>query len=166
MALSRREIILGGVACFAGGLGSTAHVCAGSPALAALGSSQLIYLSPVQANGEASTCQGEVWYVYHEKEVYVVTQADAWRVRAIERGLTRAKIWIGEFGPWRRANGKYKSAPYLELEGQLENNPKVHEELLPHFGTKYVGEWNRWGPRFRKGLANGSRSLLRYRVAG
>ena len=95
-----------------------------------------------------------------------MTQADAWRVEAIKKGLVRAKVWVGEFGQWRRAKGKYKSAPYLELEGELENNPLVHEELLPYFGAKYAAEWDRWGPRFRKGLANGSRSLLRYKIAG
>ena len=166
MALSRRKILLGGTACFVAGLGFADRIRAESPALAALARSQLIYLSPMRANGEASTCQGEVWYVYHEQEVYVVTQADAWRARAIEKGLTLAKVWIGEFGPWRRANGKYKSAPYLELNGRLEKNRKTHEALLPHFGAKYAGEWGRWGPRFRKGLADGSRSLLRYKVSG
>jgi hypothetical protein len=165
MALTRRKILLGGSACFAAGLVSSIRVYAESPAIAALGRSQLIYLSPVLTSGEASTCHGEVWYIYHGDKVYVVTQADAWRVEAIKKGLVRAKVWVGEFGQWRRAKGKYKSAPYLELEGELENNPSVHEELLPYFGAKYAAEWDRWGPRFRKGLANGSRSLLRYKIA-
>ena len=34
---------------------------------------------------------------------------------------------------------------------------------LEAFGAKYADEWGSWGPRFRDGLADGSRVLLRYR---
>ena len=52
MALTRRKILLGGSACFAAGLGFSIRVCAESPAIAALGRSELIYLSPVQTKSQ------------------------------------------------------------------------------------------------------------------
>lgn len=138
---------------------------AASPARAALDKSNLIYLTPVLSNGKESRCHGEVWFVHHNNEVYVVTQAKAWRAEAIRQGLTQAKIWIGEFGVWTRSDDKFRSAPYLEISGALESDAAVHANLLTQFGTKYASEWSSWGPRFKKGLADGSRVMLRYQVS-
>ena len=133
-----------------------------SPAVAALDKSALIYLTPILSNGDESTCHGEVWFVHHNKEIFVVTQQDAWRAQAVRQGLNTAAIWIGEFGVWKSAKNKYRSAPYLRISGQLETNAEVHADILEKFGKKYADEWGSWGPRFRKGLADGSRVMLRY----
>ena len=91
-----------------------------------------------------------------------MTSSPSTRVGTSRRGFTRAKIWIGEFGPWKGADNRYRSAPYLEIEGRLEADRAVHEALLPKFGAKYAAEWGTWGPRFRDGLAGGGRVMLRY----
>lgn len=163
MTLDRRRFLTGSAALLLTALGLPRFVHADSPATAALDKSQLIYLSPILTDGRESTCHGEVWFVHHDGEVYVCTQADAWRAQALRRGLTRAKVWIGEFGVWTRAGDRYRSAPYLELDGRLETDATVHAAVLAVFGSKYVAEWDSWGPRFRDGLADGSRVLLRYR---
>ena len=36
---------------------------------------------------------------------------------------------------------------------------------LESFGVKYPSQWSSWGPRFSKGLADGSRVMIRYRPA-
>ena len=133
-----------------------------SPAVAALDKSALIYLTPIKSDGQESACHGEVWFIHHEKEIFVVTQHDAWRAQAVRQGLNTAAIWIGEFGVWKSAKNKYRSAPYLRISGQLETDAKLHATVLEQFGKKYADEWGSWGPRFRKGLANGSRVMLRY----
>ncbi|MGR8947121.1 MAG: hypothetical protein ACU84Q_03680 [Gammaproteobacteria bacterium] len=133
-----------------------------SPAIAALDKSALIYLTPILANGNESACHGEVWFVHHDGEIYVVTQTDAWRAQAIRKGLATAAIWIGEFGVWKRAKNKFRSAPYLRIKGSLETDSAVHAAVLEKFGAKYANEWSSWGPRFRDGLAEGSRVMLRY----
>ena len=168
MYLPRRRFLGAGVALvFAVAAGPRRlRAEAPTPAIAALGRSQLIYLSPVLTDGRESTCHGEVWFVQHAEHIFVCTQAAAWRAEAVRRGLTRAKVWIGEFGVWKRAGERYRSAPYLELEGRLETDPAVHAAVLPVFGAKYAAEWSSWGPRFRDGLADGSRVLLRYRPVG
>lgn len=165
MAINRRQLLGGAAALFCAGFGGTRPVMAAtSPAVAFLDKSQLIYLSPLRADGSESKCHGEVWFVHHGEEVYVVTRSDAWRAEAVRRGLRRAACWIGEFGVWTRAKDRYRSAPYLVLEGRFEEDRGAQQGILDIYGNKYADEWGTWGPRFHEGLAQGSRVMLRYRV--
>ena len=166
MGINRRQILSAGAALLVSGwnLPQLARA-AESAAVVALDKSRLIYLTPVVSGGKASKCHGEVWFVHHKSEVFVSTQTSAWRAEAIRRGFSSAKIWIGEFGVWKRAENRYLSAPFLRLEGKLETDAALNEEVLTQFGKKYSKEWSSWGPRFRDGLADGSRVMLRYRVA-
>ncbi|MEM7001053.1 MAG: hypothetical protein AAF529_09710 [Pseudomonadota bacterium] len=127
--------------------------------------SPLIYLSPVKSDGNLSRCQAEVWYVGHEDNFYVVTDASAWRARAVGNGLTKARVWVGDVGMWRRSNGKYLKLPSMITNASLVNDALAHAELLAQFGTKYSAEWGTWGPRFKNGLADGSRVMLKYSPA-
>lgn len=166
MTVNRRQALTGGAALFvAAWANPRAGFAADSPAVAALDKSSLIYLTPVVSKGRESACHGEVWFVHLEREIYVVTQSDAWRAEAVRRGFARAKIWIGEFGSWKSAKDRYRSAPYLEIDGKLETDNAVHSAVLAEFGRKYTNEWSSWEPRFRDGLADGSRVLLRYQIA-
>ena len=166
MAMHRRKALATTGALLVGGWYALQSAqAAGSPAIGFLDKSALIYLSPLRSDGGESRCHGEVWFIHHESEVYVVTRSDAWRAEALRRGLSRAAIWIGEFGPWKKAKDTYRSAPYLTLEGRLEPDTGVHATILSKFGEKYASEWGTWGPRFHDGLADGSRVLLRYGVA-
>lgn len=162
MNLTRRQLMLGAGALVLAGHRVPAVFADSSPAVAALDRSALIYLTPVVSGGAESACKAEVWFVHHEGAIYVVTQADAWRAEALRRGFNRARIWIGEFGPWKSAGNRYRSAPYLEITGGVESDSAVHGAMLPLFGKKYASEWGTWGPRFRDGLASGKRVMLRY----
>ena len=124
--------------------------------------SHLIYLSPLKSDGSLSRCQAEVWYVQSEEDMYVVTDSSAWRAQAPTRGLTRTQVWVGDVGVWSRSGGKYKDLPSVTAEAQLVADPVAHARLLERFGTKYSSEWGTWGPRFKNGLADGSRVMLRY----
>ncbi len=166
MSINRRQAIGGTAAVILAGLSNSRIALAGdSPAVAFLDKSALIYLTPLLSKGQESTCKGEVWFVHDNNEIFVVTQADAWRAEAVRRGHSRASIWIGEFGPWKKAKDNYRSAPHLTLEGRLEDKASVHEEVLAIYAKKYADEWGSWGPRFNKGLADGSRVMLRYKVS-
>ncbi|MCY4656756.1 MAG: hypothetical protein OXC80_08065 [Gammaproteobacteria bacterium] len=127
-----------------------------------LGSSRLIYLTPLKSDGTESTCQGEVWYVYHNNAIYVNTQMEAWRANAIKKGLTGARIWVGDVGMWKRAEGAYKDLPRLHGTGSVVSDSAEWESVYPAFGEKYSDEWPTWGPRFKNGLEDGSRILLKY----
>ena len=161
MTMNRRQALASTAAIALVGWGHARIAVADSPAVSFLDKSNLIYLSPLLADGRESTCHGEVWFVNDGAKIFVVTKADAWRAEALRRGLTAA-IWIGEFGVWTSAKEKYRSAPYLVAAGQLETDPALHARILKLFGSKYANEWGKWGPRFRDGLADGSRVMLCY----
>jgi hypothetical protein len=133
---------------------------------AALAKSPLIYLSPVRSDGAESSCHGEVWFVEDGGELLVVTASDRWRALAVGRGLDRARIWVGDFGQWKRSGGRFKTGPTFLAQARFEAESSVIETALAAFGAKYPEEWGKWEPRFRKGLADGSRVLIRYRPSG
>ncbi len=165
MKLQRRQFVMHGAALLLGGLGAARAVMAdAAAATAGLASSRVIYLTPLRSDGTESSCQSEIWYVLHNGEIFVSTRMDAWRTQAIKKGLTKTRIWVGDFGVWTSAKEKYRAAPSLMLNGKLETDPALRAQVLEVFGKKYADEWVKWGPRFRDGLADGSRSLLRYQI--
>lgn len=134
----------------------------------ALGSSPLLYLSPLRRDGTESRCHAEVWFAGAGADAWVVTSAEAWRARSIGMGLTRARLWVGDHGRWD-ASGKtqaFRALPTFLAEARRETTQAAHDHALVLFGTKYTREWSSWGPRFKKGLAEGSRVLIRYRAIG
>jgi hypothetical protein len=128
----------------------------------ALASSPLVYVSPLKRDGTESTCHGEVWFVQDGRDVLVVTAHDRWRSRSVKRGLDRARLWVGDFGIWTRSGGRYRTAPSFVASVAFDGDAAARERALGAFGEKYPDEWDKWGPRFRGGLADGSRVLLRY----
>ena len=131
----------------------------------ALAESDLIYLTPLHADGRESTCQAEIWFVADGRDAYVVTASDAWRARAVKNGLTRARVWVGDVGVWSRSGGAYRELPSMETDVALITDAAEHARVLGLFGDKYSMEWVIWGRRFRNGLADGSRVMLRYQPA-
>ncbi len=129
---------------------------------ASMAESWLIYLTPLQTNGAESRCQAEIWFMLQDGALYVVTSTDAWRTQAILRGLDRARIWVGNVGNWRRANGRYRNLPVVDATASVESDATRREQVLVAMGDKYAEEWSVWGPRFRNSLADGSRVMLKY----
>ncbi len=125
--------------------------------------SDLIYLTPIQSDGSESRCQAEVWFVGDGGDLYVVTDSKTWRASAPRLGLDRARVWVGDLGVWGDTNGRYRTLPQLETVVSYERAADVQERVLDSFGDKYPVQWIAWGPRWRAGLADGSRVMLRYR---
>lgn len=159
--IRRRTLIVGAVA--APAVVMAARVLA--DASTALATSKLVYLTPLKSNGEESRCKAEIWFAYHGGDVFVVTQADAWRAQAIRQGLTRARLWVGEFGVWSSADDAFRQAPELMASASLVADSEQQQPVLEAMGGKYAEDgWNTWGQRFRDGLANGERVMLRYAI--
>ena len=130
---------------------------------AALGSSKLVYLTPLKSNGEESRCKAEIWFAFEGGDIFVVTPPEAWRAQAVRQGLTRARMWVGEFGIWTNADGAFRQAPEIMTRASLETDPSVQARVLDNMGAKYADDgWQRWGPRFKEGLADGGRVMIRY----
>lgn len=131
----------------------------------AIAGSPLIYLSPIRSDGKLSACQAEVWFGSDAGELFVVTAETGWKAQAVKRGLDKARIWVGDFGPWKSSSERYKSAPNFMASAAFVANDdsETIERVLAVMGKKYPKEWGKWEPRFRTGLSDKSRVMLRYR---
>ncbi len=128
----------------------------------AVESSDLIYITPIRSDGSESRCQAEVWFQAHDGALYVVTAAEAWRARAVSRGLDKARVWVGDVGVWTDSDGAYRKLPSMDMRASLVTDAQAQSAVLEKMGSKYTMGWLVWGPRFRDGLADGSRVMLRY----
>ena len=124
--------------------------------------SALIYITPLKPDGSESSCQAEVWFQQHDGAMYVVTSNKAWRSVAIGKGLSSARVWVGDVGQWKSADGKYKALPVVTTQAAIVGDKVVQAAVLAKMGAKYSAEWGTWGPRFNDGLVDGSRVMLRY----
>ena len=134
-----------------------------APAKAALAQSPLVYISPLQKGGTESRCHGEVWFFVDEGDVVIFTSKKSWKARALSLGRTRARIWVGDFGPVGRAGDRFREAPHFLTQAEVDSRPEAFERLMKSYGKRYSDEWAKWGPRFRKGYEDGTRELIRYR---
>jgi hypothetical protein len=125
--------------------------------------SPLVYVSPLRSAGEESRCHGEVWYFVDGEDVVIVTGAERWKARALDKGLDRARVWVGDLGRGRFKGERFREGPTFLARGSLEKDPTVFERLLAAFGRRYAEEWGKWESRFREGYAEGSRVVIRYR---
>jgi hypothetical protein len=132
----------------------------------ALDASPLVYVSPLRTNGSESRCHGEVWFFYDKGDVVICTDTDRWKSEAIAKGMDRARLWVGDFGPVKRSDDRYRSAPTLLAKAEFDRDRATFDRLLAAFAKKYPDEWSRWKPRFEGGYADGSRVLIRYKALG
>ncbi len=128
----------------------------------ALETSRLVYVSPLTAAGAESTCHGEVWYFADGGDAVLATSKDSFKARALRKGRDRARLWFGDFGTYRSWRDQLSGAPVCEANARLDPDPAVFERLLAAFAKKYPDEWEKWEPRFRAGVADGSRVVVRY----
>jgi hypothetical protein len=131
----------------------------------ALQTSGLVYVSPLRSDGSESTCHGEVWFGWIDGAVVINTSKQTWKARALERGLDRARIWVGDHGRWKRLLGRnqaFRQAPSFEARAERLKDEATLERLLAIYDRKYPDEIGKWRDRMRDGHADGSRILIRY----
>jgi len=132
---------------------------------AALADSEFAYVSPLLADGTESRCHGEVWYAWLDGAVVVITGSDRWKARALRRGLTSARVWLGSHGRWKQligTNEAFRMAPHFDAEVEASRDATLLERMLAVYETKYPAEIASWRDEMRGGFADGSRTLLRY----
>ena len=134
-------------------------------ALRALDDSAFVYVSPLRSDGSESSCHAEVWYGWLDGSVVMIVSRDSWKARALQRGLTRARIWVGDYGRVKRllgSNEAFRAGPHFEARGVAVQDGDLLDELLASYDRKYPDEIGRWRPRMRDGYRDGSRVLIRY----
>jgi hypothetical protein len=133
---------------------------------AALAKSGFVYVSPLRSDGEESTCHGEVWFGHLDGAVVLITATSTWKARALERGLDRARIWVGDHGRWKRMLGSnneaFREAPSFDAKAEVVVDDALLDRLLATYEEKYPEEIANWRDRMRSGYQDGSRVLIRY----
>jgi hypothetical protein len=136
------------------------------PTIDLLDDSPFVYVSPLKSNGMESTCHGELWFGWLDDAVVATVAADGWKATALARGLSRARIWVGDHGRWKgwlgSRNEAFRAAPRFDARGERVQDPDLLDRLLDLYERKYPDEIDRWREPMRAGNADGTRVLLRY----
>ncbi len=150
--------------------GATAGLASLAPALEkTLATSPFVYVSPLLANGAESTCHGEVWFGWIDGSVVLTTAATSWKARSLARGLTRARIWAGDYGRWKQLIGRneaFRSGPSFVARAARVQGESAIDDLLALYEKKYPAEIGKWRESMRAGQRDGSRVLIRYEPEG
>lgn len=128
-----------------------------------------VYVSPLTGDGKESTCHGEVWYGWLDGSVVIITSAKTWKAQALAKGLSGARIWVGDHGRWKRmvgSNEAFRKAPHFDATGRAVKDDALLERLLALYEKKYPDEIANWRDRMRSGYHDGSRVMIRYEPAG
>lgn len=164
--ISRRTVLMGGLALAAWPV--RAKAATGElprAAREALETSPYVYISPLRSDGQESRCHGEVWFAWLDGAVVTTTNHETWKARSLGRGLDKARLWVGDYGRWKKTvghNEAFRKGPSLLAEVRATTDTKLLDRLLTVYDAKYPEEIERWRDRMRKGVASGERLLLRY----
>ena len=130
--------------------------------------SPFVYISPLLANGQESTCHAELWFAWLDDSVVVTVSRDRWKASALAKGHDRARVWVGDHGVWKGWFGSrdeaFRKAPHFDAHVERINDPGAIERLLAVYEEKYPAEIANWRDGMRSGAADGSRVMLRYRL--
>jgi hypothetical protein len=122
-----------------------------APALQAeLTRSTYVYIATTRKDGSLGKA-AEIWFLYHNGAVYVASPPTAWRVRRIKAGRPQAKIAVGK-----------SDGPSFIATGAVVNEPEVSPILFETYAKKYPDGWPKFEGKFRSGLKDGSRVLIKY----
>jgi hypothetical protein len=131
-----------------------AHSASLSPELQkALDSSKYVYIQSTRKDGKLSK-PAEIWFMPYNGAVWVASPPTTYRVKRIQAGQIKAKIAVG------KADG-----PSFNAKGSIVKDPEVNKVLFEVFAKKYGSSWSSLEKKFRDGLADGSRVLIKYEPA-
>jgi len=116
----------------------------------ALEKSTYVYIASSRKDGSFGS-PAEIWFMYYRGAVWVASPRTTWRVRRILAGRPKARIAIGK-----------PDGPSFMATGAIVNDRTIHEEMFRTFERKYPGSWPKYEQRFRTGLTDGTRVLIRY----
>jgi len=135
---------------------------------ALLDTSPFVYISPLRKDGAESTCHGELWFAWLDGTVVINTRRGTWKAHALEKGLDRARIWVGDHGRWKSVlpggatSDAFRKAPSFDAKARFESDRTVNERLLALYDKKYGSDFGRWREDMQTGFFSGQRRLIRY----
>ena len=115
-----------------------------------LASSTYVYISTQRKDGSFGK-PAEIWYMWHEGAVWVGTPPTTWRVKRIKHHRPTAKIAVGK-----------PDGPSFDAVGSIVKDDKVAAKLFETYAKKYPDRWPGYEEKFRTGMKDGSRVLVKY----
>ena len=115
-----------------------------------LESSKYVYIQSARKDGSLGKA-AEIWFFPHKGAVWVCSPVTTHRVKRIQAGQAKAKVAIGK-----------PDGPSFSAKGSLVKDPEVNKVMFETFAKKYADEWSSYEKNFRDGLADGSRTLIKY----
>jgi hypothetical protein len=149
MHVARRSLVLLAVALAAVTRGALAADLPADVAQA-LANSRYVYIATERKAGGYGT-PAEIWFMWDRGAVWVASPPTTWRVKRIRARRPHARIAVGT-----------KEGPSFTATGSLVRDPAVYERLFTTYAKKYPDGWPQYESRFREGLKDGSRVLIRY----
>ena len=115
-----------------------------------LASSTYVYISTQRKDGSFGK-PAEIWYMWHDGAVWVGTPPTTWRVKRITHHRPNAKIAVGK-----------PDGPSFDAVGSVVKDDKVAAKLFETYAKKYPDRWPGYEEKFRTGMKEGSRVLVKY----
>jgi len=116
----------------------------------ALDSAKYVYIQSTRKDGKLGK-PAEIWFFRHNDAVWVCSPTTTHRVKRIKAGQTKAKIAIGK-----------PDGPSFNAKGSIVKDPEVNKVMFESFAKKYSDGWSSYEKQFKDGLADGSRTLVKY----
>jgi len=115
-----------------------------------LARSTYVYIATQRKDGMLGS-PAEIWFMWDQGAVWVASPPTTWRVKRIRHGRALAQIAVGT-----------RYGPAFTAKGALVRDPAAYERLCATYAKKYPDGWPKFEARFRDGLKDGSRVLVRY----
>ncbi|MBM4258341.1 MAG: hypothetical protein FJ147_20895 [Deltaproteobacteria bacterium] len=116
----------------------------------ALDSAKYAYIQSTRKDGKLGK-SAEIWFLHHQGAVWVCSPNTTHRVKRIQAGQTKAKVAIGK-----------PDGPSFNAKGLLVKDEAINKVMFEFFAKKYADGWSSYEKQFKDGLANGSRTLIKY----
>jgi hypothetical protein len=125
-----------------------------SETIRALETSPYVYIATQRKDGSFGS-PAEIWFMWDQGAVWMASPTTTWRVKRIQAGRTAARIAVGS-----------RSGPSFAARGAIVRDPAAYDRLYATFAKKYPDRWPGYETRFRDGLKDGTRVLMRYDPVG
>jgi hypothetical protein len=129
---------------------ASADVALAPEVVRALEQSPYVYIATERKDGSFSP-PAEIWFMWDQGAVWMASPVTSWRAKRIRAGRPKARIFVGK-----------RDGPMLTATGTFVRDPAAYDRLYATFAKKYPDGWSRYEAKFREGLKDGSRVLMRY----
>lgn len=129
---------------------AAADVTLAPEVIRALEQSPYVYVATQRKDGTFSP-PAEIWFMWDQGAIWMASPSTTWRAKRIRAGRGTARIFVGT-----------KEGPMITATGAFVRDAAAYDRLYATYAKKYPDGWPRYEAKFREGLRDGSRVLMRY----